>query len=144
MAGGPHEDFSRDYHVAPASNRRFGFVIGGLLALFGAGRALLHGAVGTLSIVLCAIGLLLIVAAALKPEWLAPVNRAWAELGARLHKITNPLVLGLMYAIVIVPTGLAMRLFGADPMGRRRRSAPSHWKPRSSTASSAQSLHKPF
>ena len=143
MTRGPHEDFSRDYKVATASDRRFGFVIGALLALFGALRAFFHGEIGVFSGALCGIGLVLIAAAALKPGLLAPLNRAWALLGARLHKITNPIVLGVMYALAIVPTGLAMRLFGADPMGRRRNAA-SYWNPRSTTASSAQSLQKPF
>jgi hypothetical protein len=143
MTRGPHEDFSRDYHVAAASDRRFGFVIGALLALFGAIRAYFHGEIGPLSGALCVIGVVLFATAALKPDLLAPLNRAWGMLGARLHKITNPVVLGVMYALAIVPTGLAMRLFGADPMGRRGDAA-SYWKPRTTTASSAQSLQKPF
>ena len=42
------------------------------------------------------------------------------KLGLLLHKVTNPIFLGAMYAIAIVPTGLMMRLFGVDPMGLRR------------------------
>ena len=52
-----------------------------------------------------------------------PLNRGWNKLGLILHKVTNPLFLGAMYAIAIVPTGLLMRAFGVDPMGLRARGA---------------------
>ena len=63
---------------------------------------------------------MLILAALVKPDALEPANRGWNELGLVLHKITNPLFLGAMYAVAIIPTGLLMRVFGADPMGLRR------------------------
>ncbi len=35
-----------------------------------------------------------------------------------LHKIVNPLVLGLMFYAVLTPTALLLRLFGKDLVGR--------------------------
>ena len=61
-----------------------------------------------------------------------------------LHKVTNPLFLGAMYAIAIVPTGLLMRVFGADPMGLRRPRGDTYWIARDKGGSTAQSLEKPF
>ncbi len=49
------------------------------------------------------------------------------KLGLLLHKVTNPVFLGAMYAIAIVPTGLLMRVFGVDPMGMRRERKDSYW-----------------
>ena len=74
----------------------------------------------------------------------APANRGWNKLGLVLHKVTNPLFLGAMYAIAIVPTGLLMRAFGVDPMGMRREPKGTYWTPRAKTGSTAQSLEKPF
>src|SRR2546430_12106704 len=38
-------------------------------------------------------------AALVKPDALEPVNRGWHKLGLLLHKITNPLIVGGMYAV---------------------------------------------
>ena len=143
MANGLHEEFARDYQVEAASNKRFGLVVGAILLLFGAIRAYLHGEIGWLAGVLGGIGLVLILAGLIAPDVLAPLNRGWSKLGLLLHKVTNPLFLGAMYAIAIVPTGLLMRAFGADPMNRKRGGS-TYWTAREKGGSTAQSLEKPF
>ena len=141
---GLHEEFSREHAVEAASNKRFGLVVGAILLVFGSIRADLHGEIGWLAGVLGGIGLALIVAALIKPDVLEPANRGWNKLGLLLHKVTNPLFLGAMYAIAIVPTGLMMRAFGVDPMGLRRPRKDSYWIARNKGSSTAQSLEKPF
>ena len=86
----------------------------------------------------------LIVLGLVKPDLLEPLNRGWAKLGLLLHKITNPIVLGVMYGGAIVPTGLLMRLFGADPMGMKRQPNGTYWNKREKVTSTAQSIEKPF
>jgi hypothetical protein len=144
MATGLHEEYTRDYHVEAASNKRFGLIVGGIALAFGCVRAWLHGEVGVVAGVLGGVGLGLIAAALIKPDVLEGPNHAWGRLGLLLHKITNPLFLGLMYAGAIVPTGLAMRLFGIDPMGMRRKPDGTYWIARQKTGSTAESLEKPF
>jgi hypothetical protein len=61
-----------------------------------------------------------------------------------LHKVTNPIFLGGMYVIAIMPTGLMMRAFGVDPMGQRRPRGNTYWIVRDKSGSTAQSLEKPF
>jgi hypothetical protein len=144
MASGLHEEFARDYQVEAASNKRFGLVVGAILLLIGAIRALLHWEIGWLAGVLGGSGLILILAALVKPDALAATNRGWNKLGLVLHKVTNPLFLGAMYAIAIVPTGLLMRAFGADPMNLRREGKGTYWIAREKGGSTAQSLERPF
>jgi hypothetical protein len=139
-----HEEFSREHAVEAASNKRFGLVVGGIALAFGALRTWWHYEVGWLSGVLMAVGLVLIAAALIKPDALAGAHRGWMKLGLLLHKVTNPIFLGGMYAIAIVPTGLLMRLFGVDPMGLRRPRGETFWIARGKGSSSAQSLEKPF
>jgi len=141
---GLHEEYSREHAVEVASNKRFGLVVGAILLLFGCVRTWLHGEIGWFSGPLGGIGLILIVAALIKPDVLEPANRGWNKLGLILHKVTNPIFLGGMYAIAIVPTGLLMRVFGVDPMGLRRERNDSYWIARGKTGSTAQSLEKPF
>lgn len=144
MASGLHEEFSRDYKVEAASNKRFGLIVGALALLFGCIRAFLHGEIGIVAGVLGAVGLILIGAALVKPDSLEGANRAWGKLGLLLHKVTNPIFLGAMYAGAIVPTGVAMRLFGVDPMGMRRKPNGTYWIARAKAGSTAESLEKPF
>ncbi len=143
MKTGLHEQFSREYHVEAASNKRFGLVVGAILLVFSCIRGYLHGELGWFGVV-GGIGLVLMVAALTRPQVLEPANRGWSKLGLLLHNITNPIFLGAMYAVAIVPSGLIMRAFGIDPMGLRRQSKTTYWIARSKTGSSAQSLEKPF
>jgi hypothetical protein len=144
MASGLHEEFSREHAVEAASNRRFGLVVGGITLVFGCLRTWLHGEIGAFSGALIAVGLVLMIAALIKPDVLEPANRGWAKLGLLLHKVTNPIFLGGMYVIAIVPTGLMMRVFGVDPMGLRRPRGNSYWIARGKTGSTVQSLEQPF
>jgi|SRR5947209_9149718 len=141
---GLHEEFSREHAVEAASNKRFGLVVGGIAFAFGCLRAYLRGEAGWFAGVLGGIGLVLIVAALIRPDVLEPANRGWMKFGLLLHKITNPIFLGGMYLVAIVPTGLMMRAFGVDPMGLRRKRGDSYWIARSKGGSTAQSLEKPF
>jgi hypothetical protein len=141
---GLHEEFSREHPVEAASNKRFGLVVGGIAFAFGCVRAYLHGEIGWLAALLAGTGLVLIAAALIKPDVLEPAKRGWMKLGLLLHKVTNPIFLGGMYAVAIVPTGLMMRAFGVDPMGLRRARSDSYWISRGKGGSTAESLEKPF
>lgn len=144
MISGLHEEFSREHTVEGASNKRFGLVVGGILLLFGCVRAYLHGEIGWFAALLGGVGLVLVLAALIKSEVLEPANRGWNKFGLLLHKVTNPIFLGGMYVIAIVPTGLMMRAFGVDPMGMRRERKDTYWIARGKSGSTAQSLEKPF
>ena len=139
-----HEDFSRDYAVEAASSKRFGLVVGAILLVFGAARSCLYNEVGWSTGALGGVGLLLVLAALVKPDVLEPAHRGWNRLGMVLHKITNPLFLCVMYAVAIIPTSLLMRASGADPMGLRRKPNGTYWTTRRNAGSTAQSLEKPF
>jgi hypothetical protein len=144
MASGLHEEFSRDYHVEAASNKRFGLIVGSIALAFGCIRVYLHHEIGVVAGLMGGAGLILIVAALVKPDSLDGANRAWGKLGLLLHKVTNPIFLGAMYAGAIVPTGLMMRAFGVDPMGLRRKPDGTFWVARAKPGSTAESLEKPF
>jgi saxitoxin biosynthesis operon SxtJ-like protein len=144
VASGLHEEFAREYAVEAASNKRFGLVVGGIALAFGCLRTWWHAEVGILGGVLIAIGLVLIAAALIKPDALEGAHRGWMKLGLLLHKVTNPIFLGAMYVIAIVPTGLMMRVFGIDPMGMRRPRGETYWIARGKGGSTAESLERPF
>ncbi len=45
---------------------------------------------------------------------LQPLNVLWFRFGMLLSRIVNPIVMFLIYAVTIVPFGVAARLFGKD------------------------------
>lgn len=52
------------------------------------------------------------------PQVLQPLNKLWFRFGLLLSRVMTPLVMSLMYALAVVPTGLALRAFGKDPLSR--------------------------
>ena len=62
---------------------------------------------------------------------LRPVYVGWMAFAFLLAWINTRVLLGLFFALVIVPVGLLMRIFGNDPLARTiDRSAGSYWKPK--------------
>ena len=125
MASQLHEDFSRDQTEKSASERSFGLlfaVVFGAIALYplidgGEARAwavALAAAFGLLALVL--------------PRALRPLNKLWMGIGKLMHRIVSPGVLGLLSLVGVGPTGLALRLTGADPLRLKRdAAAKSYW-----------------
>lgn len=54
------------------------------------------------------------------PIVLFPVHWVWMKLGAVLGWLNTRILLSIIFYLVILPAGLSMRLFGKDPMARRR------------------------
>lgn len=71
--------------------------------------------------------------AAASPRALRPLNIAWTRLGLLIGRVTNPVLLAIVFYGAVVPTGLIMRAVGRDPMRRKRDPrAASYWIPRDS------------
>lgn len=64
------------------------------------------------------IGGVIVAWALLAPGTLRPLYRFWMGLGAILHKVMSPLILGIVFYLVVSPIGLVMRMFRGDPMRR--------------------------
>src|SRR5215470_20269344 len=67
-----------------------------------------------------ALAAALAVVSVARPQLLGPLNRAWFRFSLLLSRIVNPVVMLLVFVVVFVPMGLAMRLW-RDPLLRRRR-----------------------
>lgn len=60
------------------------------------------------------------------PRRLGPVRHAWMALGHALGRVVSPVFFGLVYYLVLTPTGLARRTFGRSPLVRDR-AATTYW-----------------
>jgi len=128
MAQSTHESFSRDEAQSPGSDRNFGLVMAGALALLSLLNGWHHGYHGRLWPWMSAIAVVFLAAALLRPSVLHPLNIAWMKLGLLLHRIVNPIVMGLLFFGTIWPTGLVMRMRGRDLLRLKREpAAGSYW-----------------
>jgi hypothetical protein len=112
----------------PAQGRKFGLTVGIAFAVLAAISRWRGHHVPVY--VLGGLAALLIIAAAIAPRQLGPVERAWMAFAAVLSKITTPLFMGIVYFVVLLPVGLLMRLFGRNPV-RHQPVNDSYWAPRS-------------
>ncbi len=121
-----HENFSRDEaSSAGSSDRTFGFVMAGALALLALINGWHHGRLWPWEL---GAALSFLLAAWLKPASLDPLNRLWMKLGLLLHRIVNPIVMGLLFYGTIWPTGLVMRMRGRDLLRLKREpGSDSYW-----------------
>ena len=55
------------------------------------------------------------------PTVLRPLNLLWMKFGLLLHRIVNPLIMGVLFFGVFTPMGVSMRFFGADLLRLRAR-----------------------
>lgn len=120
-----HEQLDREHDVATSSERAFGLVFAAVFALVGAWRLWLSRADGPWWFAPAAAFALL---ALFLPAPLAPLNRLWARFGLFLHGIVNPVMMGLLFVVAILPVGLLLRLARKDPLRLRfEPAADSYW-----------------
>lgn len=81
----------------------------------------------------------------LAPKTLAPLNRLWFKIGMLLHHIVNPVIMGIIFFVTVMPTGLIMRLLGRDLLGLRfDRNTPSYWVKRTPPGPARDSFKNQF
>jgi hypothetical protein len=125
MTQSTHESFVREEGTSPGSDRTFGLVMAAALALLALLNGWHRGRLWPWEATIAAVFLL---AALLKPALLHPLNRVWMKLGLLLHRIVNPIVMGLLFYGTIWPTGLIMRWRGGDLLRLKREpAADSYW-----------------
>lgn len=108
-----------------SSERSFALTFGAVLLLVSLWPLLSGGSIRLWAAFLSAGFFILAFA---RPAIFALPNRYWSRLGILLGHIVSPVVMTLLYAVVVLPTGLFLRAVGIDKMNRRfDRSATSYW-----------------
>lgn len=113
--------------------RRFGWTLGAAFAILGAvlwgwrrhagpGQAFVAG------------GLALLLAGAVAPRALGPVERGWMALARAMSVVTTPVFMGVVYFLVLTPVGLLRRALAGRVLvhGASPRTA---WQPATTSSS---------
>jgi hypothetical protein len=109
---------SQDTAPSRKDLRKFGLIMAGMIILFFGillpwlGPLPRSGWTWVVAGVFAVVGLV-------APAALGPVYRLWMKLGHVMGWINSRIILGIVFYAFILPMGLAMRLFGKDPMARR-------------------------
>ena len=139
-----HETFERSSHddEPGSSNRTFGLVFTAFFLFVGLSPLRHHQAIRWWSLALA--GLFLAVAA-VAPVLLQPLNRLWTRFALLLQKITNPIVMSVLFYLLITPMGLLMKAFGKDPLNRKfDPDAESYWINRQPLGEQSESMRHQF
>jgi hypothetical protein len=138
-----HESFDRKHEAAESSERGFGLVFAGVGAIVAAYQ-MWHGDGAAAAWWLGGAAAF----AALALFWtapLVPLNRLWGRLGKLLHDLVNPLLMGLIFALAVIPMGMVLRVLGKDLLRLRRdASAATYWIDRDPAAARADAMKDQF
>lgn len=107
------ENMARETPVAPGTDRSFGIVFALVFGVVSVVPLWRGGPVRLWALGVAATFLLVALAA---PRVLHPLNVAWFHFGMLLHRVTNPVILSVLFFGVVTPTGVLLRLFGKRPL----------------------------
>ena len=139
---GFHEDFEQAEVVRAGSERSFGIVFAVVFTFIG--LAPLMGD-GDMRLWALYTGGGFLAAALTFPKMLAPLNQLWFRFGMLLHKIVNPLIMGLLFYLTVTPIALIMRMAGKDPLCRRLDpDADSYWIKRDPAGPAPETMRNQF
>jgi len=120
-----HECFAARSEVKSGSERSFGLVFTVVFVIIGFWPLLDGENIRAWALV---VGMIFALAAFFIPAALKPLNKAWFKFGLLLHKIINPVIMGFLFYLTIMPIGLIMRMLGKDILNLRiDKSSPTYW-----------------
>ena len=74
------------------------------------------------------ISLFFLILGLMNSKLLTPFNKIWFKLGDILGYVVSPIVMGIIFFLVVTPTGIIMRLLGKDLLRQKLyKSKKSYW-----------------
>ena len=107
-----------------SSNRSFGIVFFIFFFIIGIWPLLNNETYRLWSIIISFIFLIL---GLINSNLLTPLNLLWFKFGIFLGKIVSPLVMGLIFFLVVTPTGLLMKIFRKDLLSLKYNNKSTYW-----------------
>ena len=98
------------------SNRNFGIVFSIVFLIISLWPLLSQNDIRIWSLIISGIFLVL---GLINSKLLLPLNKIWFKFGILLGNFIAPIVMGIVYFMVVTPTGLIMRLLGKDLLNLR-------------------------
>lgn len=137
-----HEDYARYHTPKGSSDRSFGILLSIVFLIIGLKPLLARQSLRGWCV---AFSGLCLVVALVRPGVFKKANQLWIQLGMLLSRLVNPLIMGLLFVLVVVPTGLLLRLLGKDPLRLRfDTTLQSYWIERNPPGPEPESMSNQF
>ena len=79
------------------------------------------------------VAIIFLILGIIRSRFLTPLNLAWIKFGEILGVIIAPIIMGLVYFLVVLPTGILMRVLGKDLLKLKfQKSMVSYWNKKES------------
>lgn len=143
-ADGIHEQLSKRDDVKAPTERSFGITFSIVFLLLAAFTYWHRGATATFYTIIT-VSLVFAVVTLVAARLLRPLNLIWLKFGLLLHKVVNPVIMGLLFFVVFTPMGIAMRAIGVDFLRLKRKPAiETYWISRRGEAIQDSSMKNQF
>ena len=97
-----------------SSNKSFGIVFFIVFLIIGLYPLINQDGIRIWAII---VSLIFLILGLINSNLLTPLNKLWIKFGILLGNIISPLVLGIIFFMVVLPTGLLMRLLKKNFLG---------------------------
>ena len=111
-------------NIKTSSNRSFGIVFFIVFLLVSIYPLINDQEIRIWSLIISLIFLFL---GLLNSQILTPLNQIWFKFGIFLGKIVSPLVMGIIFFLVVTPTGIIMRIMKKDLLNLKYSEDKSYW-----------------
>ena len=106
------------------SNRNFGIVFSIVFLIIAIWPILNQNEIRIWSII---ISLIFLILGLINSKFLSPLNKAWFKFGLILGSVIAPIVMGIVFFIVVTPTGLIMKALGKDILALKKNKNNTYW-----------------
>ena len=119
-------------NIKISSNRSFGFVFFVVFFVISLWPILSENEIRIWSLILSVIFLILGI---LNSKILTPLNKVWFRFGIFLGNFIAPIVMGVVFFLVVTPTGILAKLFKKDLINLKKNNDKTYWVEKKETIS---------
>ena len=119
-------------NIKISSNRSFGLVFFVVFFVISLWPILSENEIRIWSLILSVVFLILGI---LNSKILAPLNKVWFRFGIFLGNFIAPIVMGIVFFLVVTPTGLLAKLFKKDLINLKKNNDKTYWVEKKETIS---------
>jgi len=115
--------------AALPSERKFGLTVGTILLAIALYRSYFGSPLPAVGYAAGILGGCLVLLALVRPAFLRSANAGWMKLGLLIGRITNPVIMAIIFALAVTPYALVGRLVGRDELRLKiDRAGKSYWE----------------
>jgi len=119
-------------NIKISSNRSFGFVFFVVFFVISLWPILSENEIRIWSLILSVIFFILGI---LNSKILTPLNKVWFRFGIFLGNFIAPIVMGVVFFLVVTPTGILAKLFKKDLINLKKNNDKTYWVEKKETIS---------